>query len=342
MTDENTTDSEEELSGMSQAARQATMDKLVPGLEPAEYGRMPASFHANSQRVVPTMETGVLKDETSKCKADSDTTFPESPKKPIRRPILPRDTYDGVDSDDETDEEDTAEQDDESEEEKPQVVGEIEIDMGEEEEEFLEFSRHALGISDDQWGEIVRDRQSRGGKSPLVMLMIFFLNVILLAFVPASAMSANSSANVSPSKDKSTANVPQSRPLVPGPRPNVNSNLDSFEAVMQAMDAELARSHKQKSTTKSAKTDKGKGKAGAPSFEDEADIEAAMDAELKYTLERGGSGDDNDDGDEEEPMDYNLIKNFLESFKSQGGLSGPVSSMAGRLRPGWQLPRDEA
>jgi hypothetical protein len=128
--------------------------------------------------------------------------------------------------------------------------------------------------------------------------------------------------------------APHSRPPVPGPRPNVNPNLDSFEAVMQAMDAELARTSKQKPV----KLDKGKSKAMA--VEDEADIEAAMDAELKSMLEKGNGGGDDDD--EEEPMDYNLIKNFLESFKSQGGLSGPVSNLAGRLQPDWQLPRDEA
>jgi len=108
---------------------------------------------------------------------------------------------------------------------------------------------------------------------------------------------------------------------------------------MQAMDAELARTRKPKQTTKPTRPDKGKAKSFTT--EDDADIEAAMDAELKSILERGG-GDDADDDQEEEPMDYNLIKNFLESFKSQGGLSGPVSNLAGRLQPGWQLPRDEA
>lgn len=134
----------------------------------------------------------------------------------------------------------------------------------------------------------------------------------------------------------------QGRPPAPGPRPNVNPNLDSFEAVMQAMDAELARTRQPKTKTDAPpapapSTDKGKGKAKATSSEDEADIESAMDAELKSILERGDEG-----SDEENPADYNLIKNFLESFKSQGGLSGPVSNLAGRLQPDWQLPRDEA
>jgi hypothetical protein len=39
-------------------------------------------------------------------------------------------------------------------------------------------------------------------------------------------------------------------------------------------------------------------------------------------------------------IDYNLIRNFLESFKSQAGLSGPVSNLAGRLQPDYKLPRD--
>lgn len=153
-----------------QKERQVAMDKLVPGLEPSEYGQMPASFHANSQRVAPTMETGV-EEKLFEVKGEKASTSPESPlkplspMKPIRQPILPRDKYDGVDSDDETDEEDPPERDDESDEDQPQVVGEVEVDMGQEEEEFLEFSRQALGISDEQWGDIVRDRKDRGGES---------------------------------------------------------------------------------------------------------------------------------------------------------------------------------
>jgi hypothetical protein len=112
---------------------------------------------------------------------------------------------------------------------------------------------------------------------------------------------------------------------------------------MRAMDAELARIKPK--TKKSApaqeppsqSADQGKGKA---TVEDEEDnIELDMDAELRAALER----DDGMDEDEnEEPVDYNLIKNFLESFKSQAGLSGPVGNLAGRLQPGWKLPRDDS
>jgi hypothetical protein len=112
---------------------------------------------------------------------------------------------------------------------------------------------------------------------------------------------------------------------------------------MQAMDMELARSRASNGKQKpSTRKDKGKGKATEPAAPIDHDIEAAMDAELKTLLEREGLGNDTD-GDEEDTdpgMDYNLIKNFLESFKSQAGMSGPVSNLAGRLEPGFSLPRD--
>jgi len=46
-----------------------------------------------------------------------------------------------------------------------------------------------------------------------------------------------------------------------------------------------------------------------------------------------------DDSDEELDIDFNLAKNLLESFKSQGGLAGPGSNLLGMM--GMQLPRDE-
>jgi len=136
---------------MDDDARQSAMDKLVPELAPSEYGKMPASFHNNSQKLSQsTKESHERPGNSAKI---------ESPSKPIRPPILPRNEFDGV-SDDETDEESA--DDEEDEEDRPQVVGEIEVDMAEEEEEFLEFSRQTLGITDGQWNDIIRDRKMRG------------------------------------------------------------------------------------------------------------------------------------------------------------------------------------
>lgn len=129
-------------------------------------------------------------------------------------------------------------------------------------------------------------------------------------------------------------------PSLPQQRPNANRELNSFEAVMKALDDVLAQNQSpSKASDTSQKLDaKGKTKA---TIEDEMaieedldfDIEAAMEAELNQTLKK-------DDGDFDESLNYNLIKNFLESFKSQAGLSGPVSNLAGRLAPDMRFPRD--
>lgn len=150
------------------------MDKLVPGLDPSDYGKMPASYYRNSQRVAPTTIATDIVEESISNKNSSPQKPSETRTKPIRAPILPRDKYEGVDSDDDTDEED-----EESEEDKPQVVGDVEIDMGEEEEEFLEFSRQALGISDEQWNDILQDRKGRGGGLILIPLDPIVLRIYL-------------------------------------------------------------------------------------------------------------------------------------------------------------------
>ena len=108
---------------------------------------------------------------------------------------------------------------------------------------------------------------------------------------------------------------------------------------MQAMDAELARSRSQPSSSSGQARTATETK---PTDED-ADIEAAMEAELQAALKRGDQDDEDVElADESQSSEYNLIKNFLESFKSQAGLAGPVGNLAGRLQPGWQIPRDEA
>ena len=105
------------------------------------------------------------------------------------------------------------------------------------------------------------------------------------------------------------------------------------------MDAELARSrsaHDPDDRPPPSAKDKGKGVA----VDDEnTDIEAAMEAELNELLE---GGDDGQEDGESGAVDYQLIKNFLESFKNQAGLSGPVGTLVGRLQEGWTLPRDES
>lgn len=125
-------------------------------------------------------------------------------------------------------------------------------------------------------------------------------------------------------------------PQEPPEYPTKNSDLNSFEAVMQAMDAELSRAKRDKKPApvmSPVKRDSEKGKQKAEGD----DVGAAMDAELRAALQDSSDGEDQDG---ETPIEYTLMKNFLESYKSQQGLSGPVGNLMGRL--GWQLPRDES
>jgi hypothetical protein len=156
-------DSDDDSEKSARAARQDALEKLVPGIEPSEYGRMPASFYDRSQRIAPTRPTNDVA-EVESGELATETGSLHTLSRPVRAPILTRDRYEGVDSDDDTDEEDGP-VDEEEEEEQPQLVGEVEVDMAEEEEEFLEFSRQALGISDEHWQQILRERKDRGGES---------------------------------------------------------------------------------------------------------------------------------------------------------------------------------
>lgn len=170
--------------------------------------------------------------------------------------------------------------------------------------------------------------------------------------MPAPPGKAAASASKISSEDLTGG--PSRPPRVPtaGPRPNVNPNLDSFEAVMQAMEEELKRAQL-KGKAPAVPTSKPSAArvnkpvpAAVPTASrideetEDADIEEAMASELREALEQASGSDS--EGEQEPSMDYNLIKNFLESFKAQGGLSGPVSNLAGRLEGQWGLPRDES
>lgn len=137
---------------------------------------------------------------------------------------------------------------------------------------------------------------------------------------------------------------------------------------MAAMDAELARikgkagpaaevqnrsqtklSEKAKSQSENPKKDKKQVKFDSlPTLPSEADLDdldeddlAAMDRELRAALKNAGVDDltDEEDGgipevdelDDEGKEEYRMMKDFLESYKSQGGSSGVVGNLFGRL-----------
>lgn len=79
---------------------------------------------------------------------------------------------------------------------------------------------------------------------------------------------------------------------------------------------------------------------GDSSSDDEDDDDSdneGMTAELaelfKSMPASANLGEDGEGG-----ADYNMVKNFLESFQGQGGFGGPVGNLVGRL--GVKMPKD--
>jgi hypothetical protein len=156
-------------------------------------------------------------------------------------------------------------------------------------------------------------------------------------------------------------------PIPPGQR---NPNLDSFERVMDAMEAELASKRREragpgKSTSIRPTSSKASAaKEPAPSrlsaldsLPTEADLDEmdeddliAMDRELRAALKSaGGDAEDEDEDDvdmdmmddetrramqslgEGDKQEVEMMKDLLGSYKAQAGASGVVGNLFGRL-----------
>lgn len=329
---EDDADSDEELDDDD---KRRIMDALVPSLSHNEWGASTQSKLQQEQQEQKdqTVNLSTSKEEDLLNKVKEFVDDPSEIKQReeddrLRRPYFEKEEYDGYsDSDDGIDEETrNAERlksgirelgDDEAEEIEnlPQVDGDVDIDMGNEEEDFLAFSREALGIDDALWKRIISERKDRG------------------AFVPAATTKTKEplpSAARPPQPPKKAPKIEEVEDS--DTTPARNDKLNSFEAVMEAMDSELA------------KTTGGRPTATTPSQEnDEEQQLRAMDEELKSILARVDPNDETLDDEEFESEelesgDYSTMRNFLESFKAQAGLSGPVSNLAGSF--GERLPRD--
>ena len=91
------------------AAQQEAMNALVPGIDPSEYGKMPAAYYSNSQRVTRTTLGTEMRENHAEGTAATDHT--SETRNLIRPPLLPRDEFEGVDSYDETDSDEDGEDD---------------------------------------------------------------------------------------------------------------------------------------------------------------------------------------------------------------------------------------
>lgn len=138
--DDEDEDEDEAGPSMTTEERQAAMDKLVPSLPPDEWGLQ------NQQTKKP------------------------SPSK-HRLPTLTPEKYEGASDDSDSDNEMGGNVDGEEGEDTAQVEGDEQddVDMDMEAEEFLSFTRDALGLSQEQYDDILRSRKERGGTSSVVI-----------------------------------------------------------------------------------------------------------------------------------------------------------------------------
>ncbi|GJN87800.1 hypothetical protein Rhopal_000755-T1 [Rhodotorula paludigena] len=330
-------DSDVEMPEMSAEERASRMETLVAALPAEQWG----------ERTAPAAVSSAPPPLT----ADDSPAAPDRPPRPSK---FDKEVYEGAsDLEDSSDDEAMPEGEeglggDEVEgEDGPSVLNEDDVlDLGEEMDEFLKFATETLGLTPAQYEKILQDRRGRG------------------VFVPGPAKEKKT--NVLPAK--STPSTKPAAPPVPSPaaataagnpppprEPLRNPNLTDFDSLMERMETELAEAKKQSKPARASPTPAPASDAAPTAAsssrqsrdpnrivvnslddsdddgEDEGDL-AAMDAELADMLKgMGGNGDGG-------TMDYNLVKNFLDSFQSQGGFAGPAGNLAGRL--GFPLPRD--
>ncbi|BGP29278.1 hypothetical protein JCM10296v2_001016 [Rhodotorula toruloides] len=334
-TDEEDSDEDVEMPEMSAEERAARLEKLVAPLPSDQWGQ-------NTQPPPPEPSNAAVDDDSSAPSAE-----PAASAREPRPPKLTKEEYEGAsDLDEDSSDEEGGPMAEGEEglggpevegEDGPSVMNEEDVlDMGEEMDEFLHFATEALGLTEEQYAKILQDRRDRG------------------AFVPGPPKEKKINVIPSAKPASSSAKSAASNPAAPPPvrEPLRNPNLTDFDSLMDRMEAELAQAKSSKpqptsSAEASASSAEPKKKNAArqsdpnriivdslSDSEDDDDGEpdlSSMDAELQHLLkDLQGQG--------EGGMDYNLVKNFLDSFQSQGGFAGPAGNLAGRL--GFQLPRD--
>jgi hypothetical protein len=133
MSDVSDSDEEEEPQ-MTEAEKRDAQNKLVPGLAEGEWGQKPGGG-------------GVPSHAESTASAAA------------RQSMLQPEVYDGASSD-ESEDMDVDGADDEP----VQVDDEGQVEMDGEMDEFLRFTREALGLSEEQYQDILSSRRERGGE----------------------------------------------------------------------------------------------------------------------------------------------------------------------------------
>ncbi|MBW0473819.1 hypothetical protein O181_013534 [Austropuccinia psidii MF-1] len=325
------------------------LETLVPPLSPSEWGQSTQTSTSTSKKVDSNLSlpSHVLDNSSSNNTHKALATREQSSPSMRKMTKFEPQAYDGVC-------EDFSEEEEDDDHPNPRTDLHMErtdmteiiddIDMDNERDDFLKFAREALGLTDDQYAAILEDRKERG------------------AYVPPSPIQPDSDDNDSeiiPEKSLKSSQLlslkkkqdcpedgPRSLSRIEGSSTSKASDggfksidLQAFDDLMDRMNAELRQQIKQLSqkckkggpipdTTLGPSLTRADDLSDSDSEPDTDAIDQAMQHELAKLMKQSGV---DLDGESNTPMDYGLISHFLESFKSQAGLPGPVGNMAGRI-----------
>ena len=305
------------------AERERRMAELVPPLNASEWGES-----AMKTDDVPSVEHAARPP-------------PQAPVKPLQG--LEREHYDGASDSGDSLPDDQGDQPEDREARANWLGLERPADdvaMDNELDDFVEFARKTLGISEEQYAKILEVREGRpttadeahgtaqfgAAPPPPPQLTPAIVNK------PATEASRPTTSATERADARRRAQEYESE-MAHAPRER-NPALNSFDAVLGAMEAEL------EAVRRSRDAEEAHQEPDAP-VDNELDPEEAE--LLQHLLATGGSIPDSlqhfaettGAGD----ADVEILGNFLESFKAQGSDAGPVGTLLGRLGVG-ALPRD--
>ncbi|KAH9465544.1 hypothetical protein Pst134EA_013425 [Puccinia striiformis f. sp. tritici] len=323
----------------------------------------------NKNSLLPSQES--TKSSAENQPATTDDTPPRANlttknKKPL--PKLTKQSYDGVCEDssgEDTDSDDLTTPSGLEKQANAEVVEDI--DMDGERDDFLKFAQEALGLTSEQYEAILDTRRERGAYVPPPLTSKASHNetnpegtdVRSDPLVDSNDPKVRSSASKGKQPERSvrfeadseltdkdeqeTASSSDDEGDITEDR-EANVDLDTFDRLMDRMEEELQKKKGGRGGRKGGPIpanpfgpDLGGGSGVEMkdlSDEDEDsdvemdDVDQAIHSELADLMKQSGV---HLDGHSHDQPDYSVISNFLESFKSQVGLPGPVGNMAGRI-----------
>ncbi|KAA1077588.1 hypothetical protein PGT21_012637 [Puccinia graminis f. sp. tritici] len=337
---------------------------LVPGLTESEWGQSSQRPAESSADHPPP-----LVDEPQPTIVSDTTNVSTKNKKSL--PKLAKQSYDGVCEEDSSEEDSDSDDLNTPSGIEKQANAEVadDIDMDEERDDFLKFAQEALGLSSAQYEAILDSRRERGAYVPPTSKVSKndtekkeSTKTTFATDISMDSDDLKGRSSVSKGKqpqrsvhfeaDKSEEKEEQETMSSSDDEGDItedrkaNVDLDTFDKLMNRMDEELQKKGgKQKKQKKGgpipadpAGPDLGGGGGGLERemedlSESESDVEMdeidkAIHSELADLMNQSGVPLD---GLSHNQPDYSVISNFLESFKSQVGLPGPVGNLAGRI-----------